>query len=280
MTVPAGIGRDATGVGAELARTLGGGTGLSGDPRLCLFAQRIGHLHGEHSNWGSSYELLTRFQRQDGTPVSEALAAASFVPAVERQGLMTQLDRWVFEEALVAQGEAIRRSGMEVSINVSAQSLNDASFLQFFLDAMARSPLPAGQVLLEITETALVHDLPATSAVLGEIRALGCRVALDDFGVGSSSFDYLRSLPVDYLKIDGSFTRKLLDSPVDLAIVRSMQHLASELGIRTVMECVESEALLERARELGMDFVQGHAIGDPEPLEDLLLRRQESQATH
>ena len=145
---------------------------------------------------------------------------------------------------------------------------------------LAETPLEAQRLTFEITETTVVNQMGSVSEVLIWLRDQGCKVALDDFGSGFSSFNYLKHFKVDYLKIDGSFVRNLVRSSVDHTIVESINEVAHRLGIQTVAEYVEDEALIPLLRETGVDFVQGYAIGLPEPLDALFKRHRQPRVSN
>lgn len=238
--------------------------------RFRLHAQRVEAMRpGPRQH----YELLLRMVARDGTLVSPAL----FIPVAERYDLMAEIDRWVLKEALRHRAAELAAAGnLSVAVNISAMSLNDPCFLPFFLKLLEASPLRPEALTLEITETALISNLLAAGAILDNIRRLGCRIALDDFGAGLSSFGYLRAFRVDSIKIDGTFIRNLHGSPIDLAIVKSITRIAHEIGAETVAEFVEDRQVLERLREIGVDAAQGYAIAAPMELDALLALRHEA----
>lgn len=232
--------------------------------RLQLQAQQIAALRGPQQ---PRYELLLRLRGAEGGLVSPA----QFIAVAERYDLMGEIDRWVLREVL--QRHAARLAaipGLKLSVNVSANSLNDPRFLPFFLALLEGSALPPAALTLEITETAMVNNLAAASGIIDRIRAAGCRIALDDFGIGLSSFGYLRAFKVDCIKIEGSFVRNICNSAIDLAIVRSINRIAQEIEAETVAEFAEDAAILEKLREIGVDAAQGYAIAPPLDLEALL----------
>jgi EAL domain-containing protein (putative c-di-GMP-specific phosphodiesterase class I) len=152
------------------------------------------------------------------------------------------------------------------SINLSGASLNDSTFADFLRRRMETARVPPRRLCFEVTETTAISNLTKASEFMHDLRALGCRFALDDFGVGMSSFAYLKHLPVDFLKIDGSFIRDLATNPVDYAIVEAINRIAHLLGMKTVAEFVTDRVTLEKLRELQVDYAQGDLIGAPEPL--------------
>jgi len=212
------------------------------------------------------YEVLVRLLDQDG----ELLLPGSFIPAAERFGLMVEVDHWVISEALQQyRSFGIAGNGPGLAINLSGDSLSDDRLVDFVREMLAGTAVPAQCVCFEVTETAAINRLAMAQSVITELRRLGCRFALDDFGSGLSSFAYLKHLPVDYLKIDGSFIRDMHRDEVDRAMVKSINDIGHTMGIATVAECVETEETLAAVRQVGIDFVQGYAIGRPRPLLEL-----------
>jgi EAL domain-containing protein (putative c-di-GMP-specific phosphodiesterase class I) len=158
-----------------------------------------------------------------------------------------------------------------LSLNLSGQSVSDAAFRRLALDALQQAGAAVcSRLCLEITETAAIGNMAEATAFIGQLHALGVRVALDDFGAGSASFGYLKQLPVDLLKIDGQFVQSLMDDPLDEAAVRAFVDVARVLKLQTVAEFVDRPALLPRLRELGVDWAQGYLLHRPEPLKRLL----------
>jgi diguanylate cyclase (GGDEF)-like protein/PAS domain S-box-containing protein len=236
--------------------------------RFTLLAQPIMSTRGDTA---PRYELLLRMRGRGG----EMISPGSFIPAAERYDLMADLDRWVLTQALEHRGGDLAAvPGLQLSINLSANSLNDSKFLPFFLDLLRRSSIPPSSLTFEITETSLINNLLNASSVIEQVRSTGCKVALDDFGVGMSSFSYLRSFRVDFIKIEGSFVRNITHSAVDMTIVRSINNIAHEVGAQTIAEFVEDHEILDRVTALGIDFAQGYAVGRPEPIESLLHQPQ------
>ena len=163
-------------------------------------------------------------------------------------------------------------SGLGVTINLSAKSVGDTGLLDLVRQRLPEYGVPAERVCFEITETAAVSDIEGARTFIDGLRELGCRLALDDFGSGHASFLYLKALEVDYLKIDRGFVSDVLESDFDLAMVEAIHQIGSVLGIRVVAEGVESAEVLERLREVGLDYAQGYVHGRPEPLEELAER--------
>nr|WP_244308852.1 EAL domain-containing protein [Pseudomonas duriflava] len=207
------------------------------------------------------------------------ISPGTFIPAAERFGLMSSLDRWVVRQVLCEQATAIQAiEGLSVGINLSGNSLDDPLFLPYLLDLIACSPLAPERLHFELTETAVVSKLSIASRLINRLRELGCKVALDDFGSGLSSFNYLKNFAVDIIKIDGSFVRHLDTNPLDQTIVASIHHIARHLGAQTVAEFVESQAAFEQLQAIGVDYAQGYAIGRPEPFTETLQRLHSTKA--
>lgn len=208
------------------------------------------------------FELLLRLH----DPAEGYLSPGTFLAAAERYNLADRIDRWVVNAALAWMAEDAADSKMRCSINLSGQSLGQPEFLEFVTEKLLAYGVSPEKVCFEITETAAIANLARAQAFIGSLKKLGCLFALDDFGSGLSSFAYLHNLPVDVLKIDGSFVVDLPTDPVKLAIVRSINEVGHTMGKKTVAEFVESQAVLEKLRELGVDYAQGFAIGKPRPL--------------
>ncbi|MEM7280820.1 MAG: EAL domain-containing protein [Pseudomonadota bacterium] len=230
--------------------------------RFVLYAQRIASLHKENSN---KFEILIRMLDEQGNLVPPD----KFLSAAERYQMMSAIDRWVINRAI----QRIRKADnmLEINlttfcINVSGQSLADDDFLPYVESLVRESGLSPDSLCFEITETAIVRNLDRAQRFIQQLRKLGCRFALDDFGTGYCSFAYLKDLPVQYLKLDGAFVRDLLEDPLSEAIVQSITHIGRVMGAATVAEHVENDMVKQKLQELNVDYVQGYAIGRPEPL--------------
>jgi diguanylate cyclase (GGDEF)-like protein/PAS domain S-box-containing protein len=233
--------------------------------RLTLHAQEIVPAAG--GSGVRHYELLVRMVGRDGA----LIPPGAFIPAAERFDLMAEIDRWVIREVLERLGPRIAAlPNLKLSINLSGNSLNSDALLEWIIQSIARSPVSAGALTFEVTETAVLNHLVTASGFMERLRKAGCRIALDDFGAGLSSFSYLKHFPVDVVKIDGSFIRNIVTSEVDRAIVESMNALAHRLGAQTVAEFIENEAIREVVRAIGVDNLQGYAIGKPQAFETVL----------
>ena len=229
--------------------------------RFCLFAQKIAPLKPGLASGGMHLEVLLRMREESGAIVGPA----AFLPAAERFNLMPLVDRWVISSAF-AELATRAAHGSTWSINLSGASLGDEQLFDFIVEQGQQHGIPFEQVCFEITETAAISNLQDAMALIGRLRKLGCRFALDDFGAGMSSFTYLKHLDVDYLKIDGSFIKGIVDSPLDRAIVHSINEIAHATGKQTIAEFAESESIIDRLRDMGIDYAQGYGIGLPEPL--------------
>ena len=209
-------------------------------------------------------ELLVRMLDEHGGLV----APHTFLSAAERYNLMPAVDRWVIQHAFEAlQNGAGALSSLDwCAINLSGQSLSDPEFLEDVTGLLNATAIPAGRICFEITETAVVENFDAARAFIAALKQRGCRFALDDFGSGMSSYSYLKHLPVDYLKIDGSFVRGMLEDPIDRAVVESINQIGHDLHMRTIAEFVESEAILSALTEIGVDYAQGSLIAEPRPV--------------
>lgn len=210
------------------------------------------------------FEILLRLRHENG----ELVPPLAFIPAAERYGLMPVLDRHVISRAFayLATNEENGQPSVCLSVNLSGTTLNDDGFAPFVEDLLKSIPIRASQVCFEITETAAVSNLASTARAMERLKKNGFRFALDDFGSGMSSLGYLRSLPVDYLKIDGVFIRNILEDPVDAAMVQAIAQIAKVMGIQTVAEYVENESVRNLLVEFGVDFGQGYGIHIPEPV--------------
>lgn len=231
--------------------------------RLKLYQQAVMPLQPGHEQ-APHYEVLLRMELEDGALVGPG----EFIPAAERYGLMDDIDCWVVEQ--IMRGLAQRHSAglpcRSYAVNLSGATLGDSAFVGFVTGLFERYPFPPGLLNFEVTETAAVRHLDCAVSFMQQMRSRGCQFYLDDFGSGLSSFGYLKELPVDYLKIDGSFVSSMLDNESSFAMVSTFNHLAHVMGLQTVAEYVENDALQERLREMGIDFGQGFGLARPEPL--------------
>lgn len=236
--------------------------------RLTLFCQPIVPVDEQNNQDYLHYELLLRMQGRD----NELIPPGAFLSAAEQYGLAPKIDRWVIEHYfswLDDHPEHLERLHLG-AINLSGQSLSDEQFLDFVHSAFAGHQIPAEKICFEITETAAMTDLTSAHRMINKLKDSGVRFALDDFGTGLSSFAYLKSLPVDYLKIDGVFVRDILSDPIDREMVRSINEVAHIMGITTVAEFVENKDILAELRKIGVDQAQGFGVCKPVPLDSLI----------
>jgi diguanylate cyclase (GGDEF)-like protein len=227
--------------------------------------QRIIALNGDASI--QCCEFLVRMRE---TESGKLILPGVFIPAAERYGLMPALDRWVVARCLAHMVEhctsPVNMGNGIVFINLSGATLNESGFLPFVRAQLGHYGIAASRVCFEITETAAIANLNHALAFIDGVKTLGCHVALDDFGAGLSSFSYLKTLPADFLKIDGAFVRDMLDDPMDAAIVDAINNIGHVAGLKTIAEFVESDAIRARLLEMGIDYAQGFGIHKPEPL--------------
>jgi len=210
----------------------------------------------------SHYEVLVRMRGEDGTTITPD----KFIPVAERMGLIHAIDLWVVENAiefLAALPSYL--SHISLAINLSGSAFQYTDLLQTIKEKLELTWIDAGRLTFEITETAAVDNFERTRDMINKIRELGCKFALDDFGAGFCSFNYLKSFPVDYVKIDGQFIRHLDNNETDLILVRSMVEIAGKLGKKTIAEFVETPNIALRLKEIGVNLGQGYAFGRPEP---------------
>jgi EAL domain-containing protein (putative c-di-GMP-specific phosphodiesterase class I) len=242
--------------------------------QFILYGQWIRPL-GRGRNKPSHCEVLLHLRDDEG----QVVKPEAFLPAAERYHLMPVIDRWVVRATLATlrglPAENLQRLGC-FNINLSGQSLCDPEFLAYVLQEVENSGVAASQICFEVTETEAVTNLSSAVHLITRIKEAGCRFALDDFGSGMSSFSYLKNMPVDYLKIDGSFVRNIADDPTDHAMVSSINQVAHIMGIETIAEYVESDAIRAALESLNVDYGQGYALARPAPLDELL---QELRAT-
>ncbi len=237
-----------------------------------LFAQRIETMdlqeHPGGKPLGLHAEVLLRMVDEEG----RLILPGAFLPAAERFNLATRIDRWVLSRVLAWMRAEPRLAEVEMlSVNLSGQSIGDRAFHRWALDALREAgPELCQRLCLEITETAAITSLADAALFIEQARELGVRGALDDFGAGASSFGYLKNLQVDYLKIDGQFVRDLVSDPLDEAAVRCFVDVAQVVGMQTVAEYVDNPAVLQRLREIGVDFSQGYLLHQPAPLSALI----------
>lgn len=242
------------------------------EDRFVLYCQEILALNMSSND--KHYEILLRMQDKQGN----IIPPNEFIPAAERYQLMPAVDRWVIDRTLLDFHFLQQEDGAMVScaINLSGQSLCDESFLPYVVERIKSSDIPPARICFEITETAVMANLNIAVHFIAVLRDMGVRFALDDFGSGLSSFAYLKNLSVDYLKIDGAFVREMVHDRIDYAMVSSINEIGQLMGIKTIAEFVENDAILEKLRELNVDYAQGYGIGRPRPLHQERAEQQKA----
>ncbi len=208
----------------------------------------------------SHYEVLLRMQGEN----NQIIYPGDFIPVAERMGLIHGIDRWVVVNAIAALAKLQAESEIAFAVNLSSFAFQDDSLLPLLKQQLDNTQLPAERITFEITETAAIENFEQTRQLIEQIRALGCKFALDDFGAGFCSFNYLKSFPVDYVKIDGQFITNLLNDEVDQVLVKSMAEIGANLGKKTIAEFVETPELVVKLKELGVHLGQGYLFGKPE----------------
>ena len=238
------------------------------DGRLRLFAQSINPL-SSRAGKGAHFEVLVRRVDEQG----RFLSPVGIIQAAEHSGMMDAIDRFVVRQAFRMIGGLPQRAMRKLdtcAINLSGISLLREGLLDFIVKEMHKANVPPSKICFEVTETAALANLGEVLWLMQELGAMGCRFAIDDFGSGHASYGYLENLPVDYVKIDGMFVRDLPDNALHRAIIESVHRIGCTLGIRTVAEAVETQALADLLVSIGVDYAQGWLYGKPAPLTDVL----------
>lgn len=242
--------------------------------RFRLLGQRLQPLAAAGSR--SLVEVLLRIEDERG----QLVAPMAFIPAAERYGLMGRIDRWVIETACDALAKrGLERDGPCLLVNLSGASLSDAGLVGFVAACLERHALSPDRLGFEISETVAITQLHRATRLLGDLKSLGCRVVLDDFGGGMSAFVYLRDLKIDYLKIDGNLVCDMTRDPVMYAMVESIHRVARVMGIGTIAEWAEEPPQVDALTVIGADFAQGYAVHRPEALDDCLRGLPRADAT-
>ena len=236
--------------------------------KFVLLAQPICNLSTGHI-W--QYEVLLRMKNGDGNLV----LPSEFIPLAERVGVMAEVDRWVLRQTLqtIASNTHLIRT-IRFGINLSGKTIGDKETLELLASGIRELQLPGSCLVIEITETAAIADFVEAGSFVQKLKEIGCEFSIDDFGVGFSSFNQLRFLPVDYLKIDGSLVRNVKKYSVDRCLVKSFVQLAASLGKKTIAEEVEDEETYRWLQDSGIDHAQGFYIGKPIPLTEIFARQQ------
>ncbi len=234
------------------------------EDRFVLYRQQYLPL-SRAADGGRHQEVLLRMVDEDGSLIQPG----SFLPAAERYNLMPAIDRWVVRKVFAHYRDLAAAQGggpLTCAINLSATTINSEGFLDFVRQQAREWTLPAGSICFEITESSAINNLRHAIEFMRQCKALGFLFALDDFGTGMSSFGYLKDLPVDYLKIDGSFVKNLVHNAVDRAMTEAINRIGHIMGIKTVAEYAENEAIIDELRRMGVDYAQGYGVCKPTPL--------------
>lgn len=238
--------------------------------RFRLYFQLISPIDRQRNREkGLHGEVLLRMLDEKG----DLIGPGSFLPAAERYSLMPAIDRWVIENTMKCLSEnpaQVRDRVSACSINLSGQSLSDDRFMATLIRTIEDANVPPEILCFEITETAVISNLSTATSMITKLRDMGCKFALDDFGVGLSSFSYLKNLPVDYLKLDGCFIKNMVRDGIDHAMVQAINHVGQTMRIKTIAEFVENEDTLRALGEIGVDYAQGYQIARPVPLHDAI----------
>ena len=235
--------------------------------RFRIYYQEIRSLASEETC--CHFEILLRLEDENG----DLVGPGAFIPPAERYNLMPAIDRWVIENTFKLLSRHLaggKTANFLAAINLSGQSLADEELVDFIEDKLQKYHVEPESICFEITETSAIGNLELAIALVSRLRSRGCSLSLDDFGTGLSSFSYLKQLPVNYLKIDGSFVRQILEDRISHAMVASINQIGHIMGLRTIAEFVENKAIMEQLKLIGVDYVQGYAIGAPRPLVSFL----------
>jgi len=214
----------------------------------------------------SHYEVLIRLNAEDGSNIPPNV----FIPVAERSRLMTKIDRWVIQEAF-----SLVKSGMKLSINLSGQSVSDLTLIDYIVGISERYQVKPEHITFEITETAAIENIEKTKEFVVSLKKYGYQFSLDDFGTGLSSYQYLKDLPVDFIKIDGYFVKDVGDDDFSFAMVESINDFAHKIGLKTIAEFVSSDSIASKIEDMGVDYAQGFHIAKPVPLVDVVRSMEE-----
>ena len=237
------------------------------EDRFVLFSQEIVSTNLLASST-HHFEILVRMKDESG----ELVMPEQFIPAAERYNLMSAIDRWVCKCCFEMLANIPENIDYMVSVNLSGDSFNNDNFLQYLTQLLKDNALPGNRICFEITETAAITNLTSAVHFIRTMKGYGCCFALDDFGSGLSSFAYLKNLPVDYIKIDGSFVKDMISDPIDREMVSSIHQVGKLMGIESIAEFVETDEIYASLREIGVNFAQGYGIAKPEPFAGRLAR--------
>lgn len=237
---------------AEISRTIE-------EKRFSLYYQSISTISKPHSE-PEYYELLLRMHAKDGT----IILPGAFLPAAERYNQIENIDKYVVNYLIRYLSQSTSKQSF--GINISGASISNEHFLGYVVDLINNYDINCEQIVFEITESIIISDINRANEFITKLRELGCRFALDDFGMGLSSLEYLKHLQVDYIKIDGYFVRDIINDPIDREIVRSINQVCQIMGVKSIAEFVETEEIYDELHKLGVDFIQGYWVSKPQPL--------------
>lgn len=234
--------------------------------RMALFHQPIYRIDGDKTPKIACHEILLRMVDENGALIPPGV----FIPAAERFKLMMPIDRWVIRSSLsaIAEGKVpldMKAEDLLLFINISGATVNDEGFFDYVQQQLREFDIAPQKICLEITESAAISNIHQSIPLFGRLRDIGCKFALDDFGSGLSSFGYLKNLPVDFVKIDGSFVRDITRDPIDMAMVEAIHKISHVMGLQTIAEFVESTDVLKALQGLGVEYAQGYLLGHPKP---------------
>lgn len=244
--------------------------------RFLLYYQLISPIQNQREEL--HYEALLRMVDND----EQLVPPTTFIPAAERYNLMRAIDRRVvmlaFKECQDRRASGRRDCRLTISINLSGDSLSDDQLSEFLTAQFTHYSIEPQEICFEITETAAIANMNQAFSLIKELRNMGCRFSLDDFGSGLSSFGYLKNLPVDYLKIDGSFVRDMAHDPIDAAMVEAINDIGHVMGIKTIAEWVENEETTGMLKKIGVDYGQGYYFSKPKPMTEIIATLPEQTA--
>jgi EAL domain-containing protein (putative c-di-GMP-specific phosphodiesterase class I) len=232
------------------------------EKRLVLYFQPIMKIKSKQI---SHHEVLLRLVQEDG----EIIAPGAFIAEAEQSSLINTIDYYVLKQAMLYLSETTDPHS-KIAINLSGKTLGDENLVAYIKELIETFAIAPARIIFEVTETTAVADIFIASTIMTELTAIGCQFALDDFGIGFSSFYYLKKLPVEYIKIDGAFIRHLAENQDDQLFVQAISAVISGLGKKTVAEFVEDRTALDLLEKYGIDYAQGYYIGRPQPEPQLL----------
>jgi diguanylate cyclase (GGDEF)-like protein/PAS domain S-box-containing protein len=236
-----------------------------------LLYQPIVALDEEATRIHTRAEVLLRMLDYKGGHIPPG----SFLPSADRFGLMTQIDRWVIAKVFTGYPHIFMQNpGLVLSVNLSVNAVADKTLPEFIIQLFNEKLVQPHQICFEITETALINALASATHLIERLRGLGCSFAIDDFGSSLSTFSILKQLNVDFIKIDGNYVRDVCDDAIDCTMVRSINEMAHILGVQTIAECADSEAIIQVLRQIGVNYAQGYYLGNPVPLDSITTLKE------